>query len=312
MTKLLQNLCLLIFAMAGCVLGLDGALRAAGVRPVNLRPAIHQASDVPDLEYELRADLHAPGFRSETVTTDSRGFRSQEIDDGKKVIAILGDSYAFGFGVRDEETNPAVIAALLPAFAVVNTGVNGYNIEQETLTYEAKVRALHPVVTILEFTPNDGDRKATFDGDIRERTGTGSWQIHGPRWWRRTSPLVDIVKRGFLRMREPLPSSAPFIVEWPASELTHFGRWFTRLSADIGNAPKLLVLWPDRAERPETFNSVRAMAHTHGWEILDLTEQLGTDFERLGWDSHPSARTQKLAGEAIAATLREMGITSED
>lgn len=306
---MLQNLPVALLAVVAWVFILDTVLRVAGVRPVNLRPPIHQASAVPGLEYELKASLHTPGFRSEIVSTDSRGFRSEEIVKGKPVIAILGDSYAFGFGVADDETNPAVIATRFPESAVVNTGVNGYNIEQEALTYEAKMAELKPAVTVLESTPNDGDRKAFFDRDIADRakSGSGTRTIAGPGWWLRTSPLADIVKRGLKRMNGP-SSSATFVVEWHASELAYYERWLDRLSHDIGKHPKLLVLWPDYADRPKTFEAIKAMAARRGWKILDLQEILGTRFERLGWDSHPSAGTQKIAGTAIAEALLALGV----
>ncbi len=293
-------------AAGASVLALDTTLRFLGVQPVNLRPALHQPSDIPGLEYELRPNLHAHGFRSETVTTDAHGFRSDPIVDGKPVIAILGDSYAFGFGVRDAETNPATIARALSGYNVVNTGVNGYNIEQEVHTYEMKVRRLRPVITVLEFTPNDGDRKAYFNLDIRERVSGTGWTIRGPRWWIRTSPFVDIVRRGIRRMQEPLPTHTPVIVEWSEPELAMYTTWFGRLNEGIGDERKLVVLWPDRAQRPDTFRRIREMAEKHGWNVLDLTALLGNDFDRLGWDSHPSALTQRIAGEAIVKEIRAL------
>lgn len=305
--QLLKNLILAGATVCLCILCIDTGMRMSGIQAVNLRPLLHQPSTVPSLEYELRPSMTGRGFRGESVRTDSRGFRSQEIDETKPTIAILGDSYAFGFGVKDEETNAAHIQAAFPQYNVINTGVNGYNIEQEYLTFVAKVQHVKPSVIILQFTPNDADRKAFYAQDISAKISSDSsgWNIRGPRWWWRTSPLVDTTKRAIKNMRVPAMSER-FTVEWSTEWLNRYEAWLRKLSDATGKTPKLLVLWPDAAERPETFRAIRSMGEKLGWQVLDLHVTLGTRFDRLSWDSHPSALTQKKAAEEIIDVLRRM------
>src|SRR3989338_1212867 len=133
------NVFLLIISIAIVIGGLEFILRVTGIeRGRAVPPPIYQRSDDPEISYELKPNLREKAFRS-TVTTNSLGFRSPEVDPGKPTLALLGDSITFGYGVEDNETLGAVLQREFPEHAVVNAAVPGYNGRQERATYERKI-----------------------------------------------------------------------------------------------------------------------------------------------------------------------------
>src|SRR3989338_8286393 len=79
------------------------------------------------ISYQLKSNISKSAFRN-TVTTNSLGFRSPEPDSAKPMIALVGDSITFGYGVADDETLAANLQKLLPGYDIQNAGVPGYNI----------------------------------------------------------------------------------------------------------------------------------------------------------------------------------------
>lgn len=119
-----------------------------------------------DLEPDLRTvDATIKGLPF-TVTTNSQGFRgtrpvSPEKPDGTLRILCLGDSYAYGVGVNDALTFPALLENALqsahPGVKVeaVNAAVPFYDIFDELDYYRDKGRRLRPDLVIVQFFAND-------------------------------------------------------------------------------------------------------------------------------------------------------------
>jgi lysophospholipase L1-like esterase len=100
----------------------------------------------------------AGSFRSQ-FSTNSRGLRGAEIEDRSwerhMRIVVLGDSFAWGYGVDDEDTFASVIERLLPSMRVANLGVTAYGIRQETAYFERIGRGMKPEIVLLALTMND-------------------------------------------------------------------------------------------------------------------------------------------------------------
>ncbi|MFN0149241.1 MAG: SGNH/GDSL hydrolase family protein [bacterium] len=97
---------------------------------------------------------------SATVTINSKGLRGREIPyertPGKARIALLGDSFAWGFGVSDDDAlAPQLERTLGDGVEVVNMGVIGYGTDQEVLFYENEGRRYSPDLVLLVFCLND-------------------------------------------------------------------------------------------------------------------------------------------------------------
>lgn len=83
-------------------------------------------------------DMYGPG---RTLTINQQGFRaatdySRNVPPGKTRIMCTGDSFAFGYGVGDDETFCEQIARFAPRFQVINMGQGGYGLDQSYLWYE--------------------------------------------------------------------------------------------------------------------------------------------------------------------------------
>lgn len=111
----------------------DACTNAEGSRPTYLR---HDK----DLGWSAR-----PGVRLEHhfgperhVTIDDRGARRvihQPFDGRRLRIVCSGDSFTFGYGVRDEDAWPFVMTQLEPRFEVTNLAMSGYGVDQMYLRY---------------------------------------------------------------------------------------------------------------------------------------------------------------------------------
>ncbi len=294
---------------------MEAFLRVSGIQRVHGRtPHIHEQSTVPGLEYELLPNLHAiRGFNWERISTNSLGFRSPELDSNKPTIALLGDSVTFGFGVEDDQTNSEPLRKAFPNFNVLNTGTNGYNIEQETHLFEAKVKKIDLKLVILEFVFNDVEpptRMTSATGaDFAVRTDTGSTNMSFRDKLIHASALLS-----FLEIRtkglffRSAPNQTAYVKETVTpDQLAYYDTWLTRLATDIGGVPHIFVLWPENARlHREARQALTAMAQKNGFHVLDLTSVLGDRYATLGWDPHPNPTVQEKVGNVLAAFIRQL------
>jgi lysophospholipase L1-like esterase len=87
---------------------------------------------------------------------NSLGFRSEEIDNSKEHILVLGDSVAWGFGTKDQETIPYYLNQRFPSLQVLNMAVSGYGIGQSYLFLKKHIDKLNPkLIIFIIYTGND-------------------------------------------------------------------------------------------------------------------------------------------------------------
>ncbi|NPU83474.1 MAG: SGNH/GDSL hydrolase family protein [Syntrophaceae bacterium] len=122
----------------------------------------------PVLGFTLQNNLRGvrqfyPGQLDYTVDTNSQGFRGPEWDlsPRRKNVLILGDSFAFGWGVAWGETMGQVLERELrksdPAWQVINLAMPGWSIREVVAALELYRDVLKPVAVIYVFCPNDID-----------------------------------------------------------------------------------------------------------------------------------------------------------
>jgi hypothetical protein len=136
-------------------------------------------SENPVLIYQLR-----PGARSTftylnpdqtdweySVSINARGFRGPPYDgtSSRPRIVILGDSYAFGFGVDDDATFPHLLEELFRGEVdVLNWAVPAYNLVQQVELLREREGAYDPDVVVLAFHANDFEPPVFRDaGQVR-------------------------------------------------------------------------------------------------------------------------------------------------
>lgn len=291
-------------------------------------PPIYQQSPDPRISYELKPHMREKAFRH-AVTTNSLGFRGPEIEPGKKLIAVLGDSITFGYGLADEETMPARLQALLPNHDILNTGVPGYDLEQEVATFERRVTPLTPSALILVFYMNDminmDAAVLASDGNIVP-AGTPLGPtcqpimsgilrfVPGRCWLDLHSAFYRAVKKALSARTEQrrLAEAQRAAQAHPSSESIpekNFERYAQSLKAFAAklppSLPRLFVIWPDRELHAPVRVKLKPLAESEGFRVLDLYDTFGNRAETLGWDTvHPSAKTAETAANVIADALR--------
>jgi lysophospholipase L1-like esterase len=121
------------------------------------------------LGHSLRSDwetVHATQDFQVTVRTNSLGLRGAPVSVAKPPgvlrLLVLGDSFAFGFGVEDHEAFPALLAPLLAErlgrrVEVLNAGVPGWSADHYYLFMRTRGFALEPDAVLVAVTENDVD-----------------------------------------------------------------------------------------------------------------------------------------------------------
>lgn len=90
------------------------------------------------------------------IDVNSFGLRDREIEvekpAGMRRVLVLGDSFAFGVGLKNEERFSDMLQAMLPDdVQVINCGVPGWGTDQEMVFYETSLRRLQPDLVVLTF-----------------------------------------------------------------------------------------------------------------------------------------------------------------
>jgi len=156
---------LLLLALAAfvslCIVEIG--LRLKGLRPLFVQPEQLQfwAFD-PSLGWKHRPGQSGP-FRTRSfevqVSINSRGLRDGEHDyarvPGKRRILVLGDSFAWGYGVEVDQRFSEVLEVELADAEVINAGVSGYGTDQELLWLEREGARYQPDVVLLVLSGND-------------------------------------------------------------------------------------------------------------------------------------------------------------
>lgn len=131
---------------------------------VNLKALIFPHED-DAIIYDLRPHLDV-AFQRARVVTNSCGMRGPERPIAKPAhtyrIALLGDSFAFGWGVEQKETFAQRLEDNLnhhfqgrPKIEVLNFGVPGYSTFQEVHQFLDKGAAFNPDAIVVFFIQND-------------------------------------------------------------------------------------------------------------------------------------------------------------
>ncbi len=170
------RLTLALAAASGCLLVLCVAEVAAPFAGTRFAPTRQERAKF--WRYDpLLGWSHNPGQRgvlnhrdfSIQVSINSRGLRDEEYPlarTQKKRMLVLGDSFAWGFGVERRERFTEVLGARHADWELINAAVSGYGTDQELLYLKYRGLDFRPDVVLLLFTEND------FDSNTR---GEDSW-----------------------------------------------------------------------------------------------------------------------------------------
>lgn len=109
------------------------------------------------------ARMEDPNFPAVEVHTNSAGMRGTREypltkPAGMTRVALLGDSMAFGFGVHDHESFPALLEAVNKNLEVMNFAVPGYGTDQIYLSYKLMAKEFAPDIVLIGIFVMDFER----------------------------------------------------------------------------------------------------------------------------------------------------------
>jgi glycine/D-amino acid oxidase-like deaminating enzyme len=187
---------------------------------------------VRDLRSEIghRHRQHAEAqLMGVTIRTNSRGFRSPEIDEkaeaGVARIAFVGDSITLGWGVAEHETfAQQVVDALAKSGRKVETfnlGVGNYNTSQELALFRDVGARLKPDIIVLCYFINDAEPMPEYSSDDWLSEHSAAWVVFryrldsllrqfgdSPDWKHYYRALYDPDAAGWARTRNALSEFA--------------------------------------------------------------------------------------------------------
>lgn len=161
--RLAPKLAILATALIVGMLGLELALRLMGAGPVHVNPDQRSFwahdSRLGWINQPGHAGTFDNGFFRVQVEINSKGLRGAEVDyqkpQGVKRILVIGDSFAWGFGVEQNETFSTRLEAAIPDTEVINGGVSGYSTDQALLWFQLEGKRYSPDVVIYLLSGND-------------------------------------------------------------------------------------------------------------------------------------------------------------
>jgi hypothetical protein len=163
-----KNICLFLASVMLGLLLCEVIVRAFFPQHINPHLVRDSGFGIRDNQPNTLAHHLSPGEYRVDISTNSDGLRGAKNYDrttyaGTRRIAILGDSYAFGYGCNDDQVVSAVLENALngaPPVAgrkweVLNFGVSGYGQSEELILYRNKTRLYRPDTVILFYFEND-------------------------------------------------------------------------------------------------------------------------------------------------------------
>jgi hypothetical protein len=191
--RLAPQLATLAIALIVGIIGLELALRLLGAGPLHVNPDQKSLwahdSRLGWINHPGHVGTFDNGFFRVQVEINSKGLRGAEVGyqkpQGLKRILVVGDSFAWGFGVEQDEIFSTRLEAALPDTEVINAGVSGYSTDQALLWLQQEGKRYSPDVVIYLLSGND---------DIMNSMQLAYWVYYKPSF--QLDRLGDLVLQG--------------------------------------------------------------------------------------------------------------------
>ncbi|TAJ90348.1 hypothetical protein [Reyranella sp.] len=233
----------------------------------------------------------------ELLTFDMRGLRVHRRDSPPPAIEtppvlVLGNSYAMGEEVNDEETFPAHLQDMLDR-RVLNGGVAGYGIDQVVLRAEALVPALKPGLLVVSFI-GDNVRRA------QERV-----------LWGVEKPYFEVIEGGLELRNVPVPlhvvqpidafrriAGHSFLVDLTMDRLGLADYW-------LAGQPRLRVAAHEQGDRVSCLlmERLRQLSLAHGLTILIVAQ-----YTPLAWMNETTRQFEVQTTAAVLQCAEKSGL----
>lgn len=275
-----------------------------GSGPLSLRSIVNPHPN-DRIIYDLRPNLDVK-FQRAQVTTNSCGMRDTETsitkDPDTYRIALLGDSFSFGWGVEQNETFAQVLEDNLNRVAhngkrveVLNFGVPGYSTFQELEKLIETGLDFDPDVLLVFFIENDFG----YPFYVRDVLNPGGGILS-------SSKFVQLAKD---RLHPELEDQRIQLLGLDAN------RSLLRLSdvARERGIPLMLAINPKR-DWQQTRKKLWALQQRQDIQVLQLRKAFMKTFElnkysekelTLSFDPHPSALKHRILGDILTPYFME-------
>lgn len=254
-----------------------------------------------DANGEVRGTINALGYRGP--------LRPRERTPGVARIALLGDSFALGIGVRDEDTLSALLERRLEGVEVLDFGVSSADTVDEVRYLTGYVSEFAPDLALIVFFPNDAERAPTMEYLTRPRAlpelRKRSFLLHAA-----VSLLERVLSRGAMR-RHYLEGYEPTSPGWLRAREAlrgardHCARAGMRLAVAVH---PILVDLDDSPFAP-IHAAVLDFCASEGIPAVDLAPALAGERDRDLWvhpnDRHSNERCNRLTAARLAEFVRE-------
>ena len=255
------------------------------------RPGLRAEATGPTLQF--------PVFRYR-VTINSRGLRDRETTPepapGVTRIVLLGDSFAWGWGVDDGECfADRLEQRLAPAVEVVNAGVPGYSTDQELLWLEREGLGYRPTLVFLCLLLNDVEGNHDL---VRDELGK-------PRLAPRAPPAAPAEpgSGGFEWENLPVatgPGAERFPADGPLQRLRRSSALFSLRGAREVVRPAIESEWSKLSP-----DELRALLQQQEWPFFDEAkiERFTAELVDATSPTHELLRRMQASVTAAGATL---------
>jgi lysophospholipase L1-like esterase len=309
---------------------------SAPVGTVQISRATTRKSHNPRLRFELRPDSRVKAEVEYRINAE--GLRGPEVEvekpEGVRRVAVLGDSIAFGYWVAEEDTFPRQLESMLneawddgTRIEVLNFGVPGYNLDQETEALRSRALPFAPDVVVVAFCLNDlegifsyelglvqdrATRRRLLLGRLREGVLSRSYFF---AWVEYRLAEAD-ARRRFARARNPLagPLYEQAVGEQKKALLGKFAVLQTVLASHgiegvVAAFPVFNGKW-ERYPHLGLHRVIREAAEEAGLRTVDLHDcYTAYAFREVRVDVvHPSPAGHRVAAHAIRDALCEQGV----
>ena len=278
----------------------------------------------PELAYTLRPGQCQYSGRefSTTVRVNSAGFRDDEGSLEAPSVVVLGDSYAMGWGVEQDETFAARLESLLDV-TVLNAGISSYGTVRE-LAALGRVDRDSLRMLVIQYHSNDVVENLTYaenrdslpimsardyDDVIRSRQRETSGYRFGRFVYeaqkRVTNGLIDVLK-GALggtgaapdRMADHAKQADAFLHVLATSPVPLDGVRIVLL--EVGNSGQNDSLFIDAVR--ERISAPGLPAHIRDMILVDVSRALAPELYYT-WDVHFGAEGHSAVAESIAKAV---------
>lgn len=264
-------------------------------------------------------------MRSGAIRRNAAGFRGPDFSASKPAgtyrIAVVGDSFTFGNGVRQEDRYSDLIQARLPArFEVLNFGVAGNNTPEHYAQVQSIVKDLNPDFVLLQWYVNDME-----DDDTRGRPVFRPLMPHASlhAWLTRESALYAVASVPWAEWQVASGKTRSYAeylntrLDNPTGHDAQVDKRFLTAIIErcrMAGVPLGIVLFPDTAQPIDEaypfgylHDRVLQTCESAGLTCLDLRRDFAAvkDHQQLWasrFDHHPSAQANLIAAERILGT----------